>query len=88
MKMRINSMSNKNKNLWLLIHKNLLWHEYNMQFSRKYDTHLPHNPNPTRLRSNIHTKVNFCVSIPQVLFLLCILFIRTFMRSGWYFVKH
>ncbi len=24
-----------------------VWHAYDMQFSRAYDTHLPHNPKPT-----------------------------------------
>ncbi len=25
----------------------ICWRAYDMQFSRTYDTHLPHNPNPT-----------------------------------------
>ncbi len=31
---------------------------------------------------HMHAKVNFCVSVPEFLFLFGVLFLRTFMRPG------
>ncbi len=41
----------------------ICWRAYDAQFSHTYDTHLPHNPNPTHCVAYTH---NFCISIPQV----------------------
>ncbi len=48
---------------------------YYAQFSRTYDTHLPHNPNPTHRVAYTQQKSIFFVSIPQVfIFIWCTIY--------------
>ncbi len=68
-------------------------HAYNTQFSRAYDTqftrrptydtHLPHNPNPTHCVAYMYMpKSIFAYQYHKFLF-FGVLFIHIFMRSGW-----
>ncbi len=48
-----------------------------------YDTHLPHNPNPTHCVAYTRQSQFFSYQYHEFSFLLGFLFIRTFMRSSW-----
>ncbi len=59
----------------------MIWYEicwrayYDTQFSRSYDTHLPHNPNPTNRVAYIRQSQFFFVSTPRVnIFILCTIY--------------
>ncbi len=63
----------------------ICWHAYDTQFSHTYDTHSPHNPNPTHcVAYTCHSQfLHINTTSFYLEFLFGVLFIRTFMRSGW-----
>ncbi len=56
---------------------------YDMLFSRAYDTHLPHNPNPTHHVAYTRQRPFLHINTTSFRFYFGVLFIGTFMRLGW-----